>query len=195
MTRSSWRGGGDKLDAAEFHDRKLSYLGRKSITRYGCYGCHDIPNFEKARPIGTGLQDWGKKDRSRLAFEHIHEYLHHNGQAGLGVKVDSIDAVNAKRLNLKDTQGVRVAKVAKGGKGLLKFDDVLLALDGVPIKGVSDYEDALERTVVGSPVSVTVWRDRKPLAVTMTGSAKGLRSRQTVTETGDPTIVLSSASS
>ncbi len=43
--------------------------------RYGCYGCHDIPNFETARPIGTTLQDWGRKDTSRLAPEHIDEYL------------------------------------------------------------------------------------------------------------------------
>src|SRR5258708_1382855 len=30
----------------------LRYIGRRSLSRYGCYGCHDIPGFEKARPIG-----------------------------------------------------------------------------------------------------------------------------------------------
>jgi hypothetical protein len=45
-----------------------------------CYGCHDIPGFETARPIGTALQDWGRKDTSRLAIEHIGEYLHHHGE-------------------------------------------------------------------------------------------------------------------
>ena len=47
----------------------------QDLGRYGCYGCHDIPNFENARPIGTTLQDWGRKDTSRLAPEHIEEYL------------------------------------------------------------------------------------------------------------------------
>ncbi len=58
----------------------LRYVGRRSISRYGCYGCHDIPGFEKARPIGTGLQDWGRKDPTKLALEHIEEYLHHHGE-------------------------------------------------------------------------------------------------------------------
>ena len=58
----------------------LQYIGRRSISRYGCYGCHDIPGFEKARPIGTGLQDWGRKDPTKLALEHIEEYLHHHGE-------------------------------------------------------------------------------------------------------------------
>src|SRR5260370_22370962 len=56
----------------------LRYVGRRSISRYGCYGCHDIPGFEKARPIGTGLQDWGRKDPTKLALEHIEEFLHHH---------------------------------------------------------------------------------------------------------------------
>jgi mono/diheme cytochrome c family protein len=64
----------------EWRSRKLNYLGRVTISRYGCYGCHDIPNFETARPIGTALQDWGLKDPSRLAPEHIEEYLHHHGE-------------------------------------------------------------------------------------------------------------------
>ncbi len=58
----------------------LRYLGRRTISRYGCYGCHDIAGFEKARPIGTALQDWGRKDSSKLALEHIEEYLHHHGE-------------------------------------------------------------------------------------------------------------------
>lgn len=59
----------------------LQYIGRRSVSRYGCYGCHDIPGFEKARPIGTGLQDWGRKDPTKLALEHIEEFLHHHGEA------------------------------------------------------------------------------------------------------------------
>ena len=59
---------------------KLQYVGRRTIGRYGCYGCHAIPGFETARPIGTALQDWGRKDTSKLAVEHIAEWLHHHGE-------------------------------------------------------------------------------------------------------------------
>lgn len=45
------------------------YIGKKAIGRLGCYGCHDIPGFETAKPIGTGLNDWGKKEGEKLAFE------------------------------------------------------------------------------------------------------------------------------
>jgi mono/diheme cytochrome c family protein len=45
------------------------YIGRKAINRMGCFGCHDVPGFEAAKPIGTALNDWGKKDPERLAFE------------------------------------------------------------------------------------------------------------------------------
>lgn len=70
----------ETLDAAAMHDRMLLYIGRRTISRYGCYGCHDIPGFEEARPIGTALQDWGRKDTSKLAPEHIAEFLHHHGE-------------------------------------------------------------------------------------------------------------------
>ena len=62
--------------------QKLMYLGRKSITRYGCHACHDIPGFEDAKPIGTALADWGRKETSKLAFEHINEYLHNGAHGG-----------------------------------------------------------------------------------------------------------------
>ncbi|MFO0817775.1 MAG: hypothetical protein U1A77_07535 [Pirellulales bacterium] len=63
--------------------QKLNYVGRKSIAKYGCFGCHDIPGFEDAKPIGTGLADWGRKEPAKLAFEHITHYLHgHGGHGG-----------------------------------------------------------------------------------------------------------------
>ncbi len=58
------------LEGPEDKALKLKrYIGKKAIGRLGCYGCHDIPGFETAKPIGTALNDWGKKDPARLAFE------------------------------------------------------------------------------------------------------------------------------
>ena len=66
----------------EWQAMKFNYVGRRTISQYGCYGCHDIPGFESAKPIGVALQDWGRKDTSRLAFEHIQEFLHHHNAPG-----------------------------------------------------------------------------------------------------------------
>src|SRR5688572_20101485 len=68
---------GQKLTDAQ----RLKYLGRKTIAKYGCFGCHDIPGFEDAKPIGTGLADWGRKDPAKLAFEHITHYTGGHGKA------------------------------------------------------------------------------------------------------------------
>ena len=71
----------EKATAEQWRRMKLNYVGRRTISRYGCFGCHDIPGYELARPIGTTLQDWARKDTSKLALEHIEEYLHHHGEA------------------------------------------------------------------------------------------------------------------
>lgn len=73
------------LSRLSLDERKLYYLGRKSISRYGCYACHDIPGYEQAKPIGAPLNDWGRKDAARLAFDNIMEYLKdHYGVTGHG---------------------------------------------------------------------------------------------------------------
>jgi len=51
------------------------YVAQRSISKHGCFGCHDIPGFEGAKPIGTTLADWGRKETSKLAFENIHKFL------------------------------------------------------------------------------------------------------------------------
>ncbi|WP_425616862.1 hypothetical protein NA78x_000523 [Anatilimnocola sp. NA78] len=67
--------------------QRLRYIGLKTVSKYGCYGCHDVVGFEDAKPIGTQLQNWGRKDPSRLAFEHISHYIEHgHGTASHGEK-------------------------------------------------------------------------------------------------------------
>lgn len=154
-------GGDGELNGEEFKRRKLAYVGRKSITKYGCYGCHDIPKYEAARPIGTALQDWGKKDRSRLAFEHIHEYLHHHGNPEFGAEFENLDEKSIKRLNLSSPVGARVASLKPGRHAegeSLKLDDVVVSIDGVAIQNSKDVGNLLERSVVGSVMSVKVIR-------------------------------------
>ncbi|MCA9047998.1 MAG: c-type cytochrome [Planctomycetaceae bacterium] len=78
-------------DDAEWAGRKLDYIGLRTINRYGCYACHEIPGFEEARPIGVALQNWGRKDTSQLGFEHIQEYLHHHGEPDGSSTVERIE--------------------------------------------------------------------------------------------------------
>lgn len=167
------------LDPAEWQQRKLLYVGRKTITKYGCYGCHEIPNFEAARPIGTALQDWGKKDRSRLAFEHIHEYLHHHGQPGLGMEFETLATADAARLQVEGGAGVRISSKSPGASSILvariegerrepdslQTDDVILAYDGQAIADAAQLEDLLRRSVPLDPVVLEIWRGGQSLSV------------------------------
>lgn len=68
------------LEGPITEDKLKYYIGKKSISRLGCFGCHDIPGFEGAKPIGTALNDWGKKDPARLAFEDAAAFVkdHYN---------------------------------------------------------------------------------------------------------------------
>ena len=79
------------LAAAERDEVLLNYVGKKTIGKLACYGCHDIPGFEDAKPAGAALADWGRKDPSRIAFEQVshfvmHELAHgkHHGGHGHG---------------------------------------------------------------------------------------------------------------
>jgi cbb3-type cytochrome oxidase cytochrome c subunit len=52
-------------------ERKV-FLGEKLIGHYGCYGCHNIPGFENALPIGPELTSEGTKMITRLDFGFVH---------------------------------------------------------------------------------------------------------------------------
>ena len=65
-----------KLQAMDEHAR-TAFLGEKTIGRYGCFGCHTIPGFEKANPIGTELTEQGSKLVERLDFGFEHGKIPH----------------------------------------------------------------------------------------------------------------------
>jgi cytochrome c2 len=52
------------------------YLGQQTITKYGCYGCHEIKGFEDAKPIGTELTQEGSKPMHQFDFGHVHDVPH-----------------------------------------------------------------------------------------------------------------------
>ncbi len=56
-------------------EHQLRFVGRRTLAKYGCFGCHEVPGFETAKPIGTGLAGWGRKKEAQLAFEQISHYI------------------------------------------------------------------------------------------------------------------------
>jgi len=70
------------MTSADRTQRQLEYVARRSMSRYGCFGCHDIPGYEEAKPIGTPLASWGRKDPAQLAFENIGQFLATHGIDG-----------------------------------------------------------------------------------------------------------------
>ena len=51
---------------------KLNYAGERLIRQYGCFGCHEIPGFETAKPIGTELTAIGHKPLHQFDFGFLH---------------------------------------------------------------------------------------------------------------------------
>lgn len=63
------------MTSADRLAKKLRYVGRRTIRKRGCFGCHDIPGMEDALGIGPALSDWGRKPLSQLAFEQVAAFL------------------------------------------------------------------------------------------------------------------------
>lgn len=51
---------------------KLNFAGERLIRQYGCFGCHEIPGFENAKPIGTELTAIGHKPLHQFDFGFLH---------------------------------------------------------------------------------------------------------------------------
>lgn len=64
-----------ELAAPLSREKKLRYLGRKAIARYGCYACHSISGFEGQPTTGPDLSTWASKATMLLDFAHLVDFL------------------------------------------------------------------------------------------------------------------------
>lgn len=66
----------DLVRAMSLQDKKMTFLGNKMISHYGCYACHLIPGFKDTTPPGTNLTTWAQKPITQLDFAFYDDAFH-----------------------------------------------------------------------------------------------------------------------
>jgi serine protease Do len=100
----------------------------------------------------------------------LKEGVVHRGYLGVSVK-DVDNAELAQRLGLKEAQGVVVAEAMEdspAAKAGLKGGDVIISIDGKPIKDGKALQTAVLGLPLNKPVDVAVVRDGKPTSLRVT---------------------------
>lgn len=106
-------------------------------------------------------------------------------RALLGIKIGDVTAATAQELNLARVEGVYVGEVTDGGAALdagMKTGDVIIGIEGEPIKTTAQLQEKIGQYRPGDDVEVLVLRDNKEKQFTVT-----LRNRH-----GDTQIVKNS---
>ncbi len=89
----------------------------------------------------------------------------------IGVQIQPVDDVMAKALGLDSPRGAAVARVLKGGaaeQAGIKVGDVILAFDGVPVRGPNHLQGLVATRRAGQKVRLTIWRDGKTIEKVVT---------------------------
>ena len=99
-------------------------------------------------------------------------YVVQKGSGGyLGIGGLDISPERAKALNLKEERGVEVSSLAENGpaaKAGIKQGDVVLAFNGQPVEGTTQFQRLVRETPVGRQVKITVWRGGAAQTLTAT---------------------------
>ncbi|MBN9400514.1 MAG: Do family serine endopeptidase ['Candidatus Kapabacteria' thiocyanatum] len=89
----------------------------------------------------------------------------------IGIEITSVDATSAKTVGLSKVSGVLVNKVVKGGAAEaagLEVGDVVMEVDGSPVKTSNDLQNQIVLHRAGDKVTLKIWRDRKEITKTVT---------------------------
>jgi cytochrome c2 len=99
-------------------------LGEKTIQRYGCFGCHLIPGFERTPAIGVDLSEEGSKHPDLLYFGYVK--IEHTAPAWFYQKLKSprifdegkvaefYDRLRMPQFDFTDAQAAAVTMVLQG---------------------------------------------------------------------------------
>ena len=82
----------------------------------------------------------------------------------LGVHIANLDPLAAETMGLDRNHGVVIDEVTSGGaadKAGVNVDDVVLAIDGQPMRNSTELRDRIGRTAPGTEVELLVLRDGK----------------------------------
>ncbi len=94
----------------------------------------------------------------------------------IGVRIRTIDEIEAKSLGLESIEGVLVESVIEGSAAAaagLQSEDVIIELDGKPLSTSHELQSEIVYRSAGDKVKLTIWRDGKRLNKTVTLKAKG----------------------
>ena len=86
----------------------------------------------------------------------------------VGIQTDEVTEALAVSRGLPSIAGAVIRSVARGStaeRAGLKADDIVLQVDGRPVRTASDLRNRVALVPVGSQVQVQVWRDRQSLSM------------------------------
>jgi len=89
----------------------------------------------------------------------------------IGVEITSVDETSAKASGLTNISGVVIAKVVPKGAAEaagLEPGDVILEVDGTPIKSSNELQNQIVVRRAGDKVNLKIWRDRREMTKTVT---------------------------
>lgn len=103
---------------------------------------------------------------ARRIMEDLIEYGHVQ-RPRIGVQIEDIEAEDAEAYGLPKVSGVLIQDVPADGPsaGILRPEDVIVALDGRPVGYVSELQAEIAERRPGDRVELTIYRDRHPMDV------------------------------
>ncbi|RLA65282.1 MAG: hypothetical protein DRQ88_03080 [Epsilonproteobacteria bacterium] len=141
-----------KAELAKMSDvERTLELGRRSVGKYGCYGCHAITGLEKATGLGTNLSEEGSKPVTQFSFGHvkidhdrrawIFNHLKNPRQWDIGVDKSFKDLLIMPNFDMSEKEAESITTVLLG-----------MVSDQIPLEGqkrLNEYE-----TVVATGMKV-----------------------------------------
>lgn len=89
----------------------------------------------------------------------------------IGVEISSVDETSAKASGLSTISGVVISKVVRGGAAEgagLEIGDVILEVDGTPIKTSNELQNQIVIRRAGDKVNLKIWRDKREVMKSVT---------------------------